>query len=106
GHGIRAIAGPDLVVLRSPVPLQAKNFTHVAQFELAEGDRLAFTLSHGASHLAAPKAFNVERALAATEHGWLQWCERCTVQGEWAPFVRRSVMTLKALTYAPTGGLV
>src|SRR5437016_1724980 len=51
GHGIRAIAGPDLVVLRSPVPLQAKNFTHVAQFELAEGDRLAFTLSHGASHL-------------------------------------------------------
>ena len=105
-HGIRAIAGPDAVVLRSPVPLQAKDFTHVARFEVGEGDRVAFTLSHGPSHLAIPKAFNAERALTATEHGWLKWCERCTVQGEWAPFVRRSVMTLKALTYAPTGGLV
>src|SRR5881392_2951053 len=91
---------------RSPVPLTAENFTHVAQFEVAEGDRLAFSLSHGASHLAMPKSFNVERALEATEHGWQKWCQRCTAQGEWAPFVRRSVITLKALTYAPTGGLV
>ena len=106
GHGIRAVAGPEQVVLRSPVPLQAENFTHIARFEVAEGERLAFTLSHGASHLAMPKAFNAERALEATAHGWQKWCERCTVQGEWTPFVRRSVITLKALTYAPTGGLV
>ena len=105
-EGIRAVAGPDQVVLRSPVPLEAENFTHVAQFEVGEGDRLAFTLSHGASHLASPKTFNAERALEATEHGWQKWCERCTAEGEWAPFVRRSVITLKALTYAPTGGLV
>jgi len=105
-HGIRAVAGPDQVVLRSPVPLKAENFTHAAHFEVKEGDRLAFTLSHGASHLAMPKAFNVERALEATDHGWQKWCQRCTAQGEWTPFVRRSVITLKALTYAPTGGLV
>ncbi len=106
GHGIRAIAGPDLVMLRSPLPLRAKDFTHIAHFEVAEGERLAFTLSHGASHLAAPPRFDAERALEATAHGWENWCKRCTIEGEWAPFVRRSVITLKALTYGPTGGLV
>ena len=105
-HGIRAVAGPDQVVLRSPVGFKGENFTHVAQFEVGEGERLAFTLSHGASHLEMPKAFDAERALLATEHGWQKWCQRCTAQGEWTPFVRRSVITLKALTYAPTGGLV
>ena len=105
-HGIRAIAGPDLVVLRSGVALKAQDFTHVARFEIGEGERIAFTLSHGPSHLAEPPPFNAERALEATEHGWTRWCERCTVQGEWAALVRRSVITLKALTYGPTGGLV
>ncbi|HYL89483.1 MAG TPA: glycoside hydrolase family 15 protein [Burkholderiales bacterium] len=106
GHGIRAIAGPDLVALRSSVPLRARELTHRSEFQVAEGERLAFTLVHGASHLPAPEAFDAERALKAAEHAWRRWCERCTVQGEWAPFVRRSLVTLKALTYAPTGGLV
>src|SRR5437868_9397138 len=106
GHGIRAIAGPDLVALRGSVPIHAKDLTHVAEFEVGEGERVAFTLVHGASHLAVPAAFDAEQALEATERGWQKWCERCTVQGEWAPFVCRSAIPLKALTYAPTGGLV
>jgi GH15 family glucan-1,4-alpha-glucosidase len=106
GDGIRAIAGPDMVVLRSPLPLHGRDFTTVTQFEVGEGERLAFTLTHGASHHAVPPPIDAERALAATEKSWREWCERCTVTGEWAPFVRRSLITLKGLTYAPTGGLV
>jgi len=106
GDGIRCIAGPDMVVLRSPVPLQGKDLTTVAQFEVAERARFAFTLTHSDSHRGIPPRIDAADALAATEKGWLDWCERCTVQGEWAPFVRRSLIVLKALTYAPTGGLV
>jgi GH15 family glucan-1,4-alpha-glucosidase len=106
GNGIRAIAGPDMVVLRSPVPLHGKDLTTVTQFEVGAGERIAFTLSHSASHGGIPAPFDAERALKATEKSWQEWCERCTVKGEWAPFVRRSLITLKALTYAPTGGLV
>src|SRR4029077_13959529 len=72
-HGIRAIAGPDVVALRAPMALQAKDLTHVAQFEVGEGERLAFTLVHGASHLGVPGPFNAERALEATERGWRSW---------------------------------
>src|SRR2546421_7867514 len=106
GDGIRCIAGPDMVVLRSPLPLQGKDLTTVAQFEVGAGERIAFTLTHSASHRDIPAPFDAERALKATEKGWQDWCERCTVKGEWAPFVKRSLITLKALTYAPTGGLV
>jgi len=106
GDGIRCIAGPDMVVLRSPLPLRGKDLTTVTQFDLGEGERVAFTLVHSASHRGIPAPFDAERALKATEEGWQKWSEQCTVKGEWAPFVRRSLMTLKALTYAPTGGLV
>jgi GH15 family glucan-1,4-alpha-glucosidase len=106
GDGIRAIAGPDMAVLRSPVPLQGKDLTTVAQFEVGEGERVAFTLTHSASHRDIPPPTDVAQALKATQEDWLRWCERCTVKGEYAPFVRRSLVTLKALTYAPTGGLV
>ena len=104
--GIRAIAGPDMAVLRSPVPLHGKDLTTVAQFEVGAGQRLAFTLAHTASHLPVPQPIDAERALAATEEFWNAWCERCTIEGEWAEIARRSLTTLKALTYAPTGGLV
>src|SRR5258708_31074214 len=106
GNGIRAIAGPDMVVLRSPLPLHGKDLTTVTQFEVTAGERIAFTLTHSASHLGIPPQTDAEHALKATERYWLAWCARCTVKGEWAPFVKRSPITLKALTYAPTGGLV
>ena len=106
GDGIRAIAGPDMVVLRSPIALQGKNLTTVAQFEVAAGERMAFVLTHCPSHLSVPQPLDPERAFRETEVFWQQWCKKCTVAGEWAPYVRRSLITLKALTYAPTGGLV
>jgi GH15 family glucan-1,4-alpha-glucosidase len=106
GGGFRAIAGPDLAVLRSPVRLEAKDLTHVARFEVAAGETIPFVLSHGASNRDPPPPVDVGRALEETERFWKDWCARCTVQGEYAPMVRRSLMTLKALTYGPTGGLV
>src|SRR5439155_25726386 len=78
GDGIRAIAGPDMVVLRSPVPLQGKDLTTVTQFEVGPGERVAFTLTHSASHGDIPEAFDAERALHATEKSWKEWCEQCT----------------------------
>jgi GH15 family glucan-1,4-alpha-glucosidase len=106
GNGIRAIAGPDMVVLRSPVPLRGQDFTTVAEFEVTAGERKAFVLSHGASHLPVPRPLDPEAAFRATEAFWHEWCGKCTVTGEWTPYVRRSLITLKALTYAPTGGVV
>jgi len=104
--GIRAIAGPDLAVLRTPVALEPKDLTHVARFEVAAGETVPFVLTHGASHRGVPEALDAGRALAETQKFWREWCVRCSVTGEYAPMVRRSLMTLKALTYGPTGGLV
>ena len=106
GHAIRAIAGPDMAVLRSPVPLEGKGLSTVARFEVAAGERRSFVLTHGDSHGAVPPAIDPEAALKTTEAFWRKWASRCDVGGEWAPYVRRSLITLKALTYAPTGGLV
>src|SRR5438067_1064167 len=106
GSGIRAVAGPDMVVLRSPVTLEGRELTTVAEFEVAAGERTAFVMTHGPSHLALPPPLDAERAFRDTEAFWHQWCRKCSLGGEYAPFVRRSLVTLKALTYAPTGGLV
>jgi len=106
GDGIRAVAGPDMAVLRSPVPLQGKDLTTVARFEIGAGERIPFVLAHGPSHLGLPPPIDAEAALADTEKFWRDWCSRCHVSGEWAGIARRSLITLKALTYAPTGGLV
>jgi GH15 family glucan-1,4-alpha-glucosidase len=106
GDGIQAVAGPDLAVLRSPVPLEGKDLTTVAHFEVGAGERIPFVLAHGASHLALPQGIDAEAALADSEKFWQAWCSRCNVGGEWQGIVRRSLITLKALTYAPTGGVV
>jgi GH15 family glucan-1,4-alpha-glucosidase len=106
GHGICAVAGPDLAVLRTPVALHAKDLTHVARFEVAAGDTVPFVLTHAPSHLELPRVVDPDKALAETEVFWTRWCERCKVTGEWSGAVRRSLITLKALTYHPTGGIV
>jgi GH15 family glucan-1,4-alpha-glucosidase len=106
GKGIRAIAGPDMVLLCSPVPLRGKDLTTEAQFEVGEGETLPFVLTHCPSHFEDPQPIDPERALAATEAFWHGWCKRCNAEGESADAVLRSLMTLKALTYAPTGGIV
>jgi GH15 family glucan-1,4-alpha-glucosidase len=106
GEGIRAVVGPDMVVLHSPVPMRGRDFTTVARFEIAAGQKLAFVLIYCASHSPLPKRIDPEERLAYTEEFWNKWCRRCSVGGEWAEPMRRSLITLKALTYAPTGGLV
>jgi GH15 family glucan-1,4-alpha-glucosidase len=103
---LRAVAGPDLVVLRTPVALRGQDLTTVARFKANAGDTTPFVLSYGPSHAPPPGAINPRAALAATEKFWNDWSARCAVSGEWADAVKRSLITLKALTYAPTGGIV
>ena len=106
GSGLIAIAGPNQVVLRSPVALQGKNFATVAEFDLAEGQCVPFVLTHGLSHLPTPTAIDASAALQETESFWRGWSSRCSHVGPWRDAVKRSLLTLKALTYAETGGIV
>ena len=106
GHGIRAVAGPDKVKLYSPVHLEGEGMTTVARFEVGAGERLAFTLEYLPSHVHSTGTLDAEAALAETEAFWRGWSHRCKVGGEWSEAVCRSLITLKALTYAPTGGIV
>jgi GH15 family glucan-1,4-alpha-glucosidase len=104
--GIVAIAGPNLVMLRAQVPLHGEGLSTVAEFDIEEGQRIAFTLSYGASHLAPPENFDADDALRSTESFWTQWSNRCTYQGARRDAVVRSLLTLKTLTYTETGGIV
>ena len=104
--GLHAVAGPDALRLRTPVALQGRNFTTVGEFTLSEGEKVPFDLSWYPSHLAAPAELDVEGALEHTAEWWRKWCGRCSYEGEWREEVLRSLVTLKALTYAPTGGIV
>jgi carbohydrate kinase (thermoresistant glucokinase family) len=104
--GLSAIAGPSLVVLRSPVPLRGRNFATVAEFDVAEGDCVPFVLTHGPSHLAPPAPVDWRLALQETGVFWREWSARCAYNGRNREAVQRSLLTLKALTYAETGGIV
>jgi carbohydrate kinase (thermoresistant glucokinase family) len=104
--GLSATAGPSRVALRTPVALQGKNFATVAEFDVGEGQCVPFVLTHGPSHLPAPAAVDWQRALPETEGFWRSWSARCTYTGPWREPVQRSLLTLKALTYAETGGIV
>jgi GH15 family glucan-1,4-alpha-glucosidase len=106
GHGIRAVAGPDKVKLYSPVHLEGEGLKTRARFEVGAGERVSFTLEYIPSHLHPEENLNCEKALADTERFWREWTSRCKVGGPWKEDVCRSLITLKALTYAPTGGIV
>ena len=103
---LRAVAGPDLIAIRADVPLRGEGLTTVAEFEVAEGDRISFVMTWGPSHLPPPDAIDPARALEKTESFWTSWARRCRYRGPWREAVMRSLLTLKALTYAPTGGIV
>ena len=105
-ESLRAIAGPDMVVLRSPIVLAPRALTHVGTFTVAAGERVPFVLTYGPSHLPPPAAPDVEKSLEATAAAWTECANKCRDAGAWSDTVRRSVLTLKALTYAPTGGIV
>ncbi len=101
--GIMALAGPDMAVLRTPVPLRDEG---LATFAVAAGETIPFVLSHGASHLGPPPGIDPCAALDRTAMFWRDWCARGTCRGPDADAVQRSLLTLKALTCRPTGGIV
>jgi GH15 family glucan-1,4-alpha-glucosidase len=100
------IAGPDSVWLRTPVKLTGREMAHCASFVVRAGERVPFALSWVPSHLTAPPVVDVEAALAHTRASWTGWASRCTYSGRYREAVIRSLITLKALTYEPTGGIV
>jgi GH15 family glucan-1,4-alpha-glucosidase len=104
-HGIRAVAGPDQVIVRADVPLQAKDMTTVADFTVRQGERIRFSLTHAPSHMPLPDAPDADGTLIEAETHWNDWSDHSTYQGRWQAPVRRSLLTLKALTYLPTGGI-
>ena len=106
GKGLRAIAGPEMAVLRTSVPLQGRDFTTVGEFTVGAGEVVPFVLSYGPSQLEPPKGVDPERALQETEAFWRAWSGRCASAGRWSETVKRSLTVLKGLTYAPTGGIV
>ncbi|MFE0689246.1 glycoside hydrolase family 15 protein [Streptomyces sp. JH002] len=101
-----AVAGPDSVWLDTSAETYGKNLTTYSDFTVAPGDRIAFTISWQPSHKEPPAVPQPEEALAATEEFWRDWVSHCTYHGPYREAVVRSLITLKALTYAPTGGIV
>jgi GH15 family glucan-1,4-alpha-glucosidase len=104
--GISAIAGPDMVRLRSDVPLQDENMKTGAEFTVSEGQKISFDLAWYPSHEREPEPVNVDVAIQKTEEWWREWSGRCAFQGKWRDAVLRSLVTLKGLTFLPTGGIV
>jgi len=103
---LRAIAGPDMAVLRSPVHVKGKDMTTVGEFTVSRGETIPFVLTYSRSHKPVPDALDPTAALEATEKFWTEWSAKCRPAGEWSDAVLRSMITLKALTYGPTGGIV
>ncbi|HZZ38038.1 MAG TPA: glycoside hydrolase family 15 protein [Acidobacteriaceae bacterium] len=104
--GIRAVAGPNLAVLHTSVPVHGENLQTVADFSVSEGERVWFTLTYGESFVADPEPIDAKQALEDTEEFWSRWIAQLTYDGRYADVVERSLITLKAMTFRPTGGLV
>ena len=101
-----AVAGPDALVLTTDVATRGADMTTVADFTLSEGQSLPFTMSWYPSHQSPPQALDARQAMRDTLSYWREWVDRCRYDGPWRDAVVRSLITLKALTYAPTGGIV
>jgi GH15 family glucan-1,4-alpha-glucosidase len=104
--GIRAVAGPDMLLLRCAVALHGENLRTIGEFTVEAGQTESFVLSYAPSHLQDARAVDGETLLKQTEQFWREWSGASNVSGKWSDVVKRSLITLKALTYAPTGGLV
>jgi GH15 family glucan-1,4-alpha-glucosidase len=105
-RGIRATAGPDTLYCRTPVELRGEGLRTVADFTVSQGQRVPFSLTYSRTHQPEPPASDAQQVLRETESWWQAWSGRCTYQGEWREAVMRSLITLKAMTAASTGGLV
>lgn len=104
--GIEAVAGPDMFRLTTTVPLRGEALRTHADFVVRAGEQVAFVFDWSPSHLVAPPPVEAHAALERSEGFWTEWSSRAKVEGPYAEMVKRSLLTLKALTYAPTGGIV
>ena len=105
GSGLGATLGPNLVVLRTDVELKGQDKATVAEFDVGANESADFVLTWGPSHRPPPPRLDAAAALADTERFWAGWSAACRYQGPWRRLVLRSLLTLKALTFAPTGGI-
>ncbi|CAM5327937.1 Trehalase OS=Afipia felis OX=1035 GN=NCTC12722_01030 PE=4 SV=1 [Afipia felis] len=103
---LQAVAGPDMVVLRGNVEMCGKGMTTISDFKVHEGETYHYVMTYNPSHLPVPEPIDIEAALEATESFWSEWSSRCNFKGRHRGFIQRSLITLKAMTYAPTGGIV
>lgn len=106
GECLRAVGGPDALTLGTPIDFHGEDLTTVAEFAVSKGDRIPFVLTWHPSHRQPPADVDAEEALEDTEKWWRDWTDANRYEGEWEEAVDRSLITLKALTYAPTGGIV
>jgi GH15 family glucan-1,4-alpha-glucosidase len=104
--GIQAIAGPDTIRLRTKVPLHGDNHSTAADFTVSEGEEVPFMLSWRESYAHGKPAGDPMKFLRKTESSWRKWSKGCNCEGPWGEAMLRSLLTLRALTYAPTGGIV
>ena len=104
--GISAIAGPDMIRLRSGARLHGEDMRTESEFTVAEGQRVTFDLTWYPSNEQEPPKVDVDAAVQQTEKWWRQWSDRCSYKGKWREAVTRSLITLKGLTFLPTGGIV
>jgi GH15 family glucan-1,4-alpha-glucosidase len=105
-YGIHAIAGPDAAYLVTEAPLRGERLRTVSDFTVHAGERVPFVLTWAPSHVPRPQPTDPESVLDATESFWRVWSAKCKITGPYRDAIQRSLITLKALTYAPTGGIV
>jgi GH15 family glucan-1,4-alpha-glucosidase len=105
-HVLTAVGGPDALALHTPVPTHGEKLTTVAEFVVHAGERVPFVLSWHRSHLPIPPKVDADHAIEHAAKWWRSWAKQCTYEGEWREAVVRSLITLKALTYTPTGGII
>lgn len=105
-NALRAVAGPNMTVLRTPIELHGDNLKTVGSFTVSEGETVPFVLSYSQSYRALPEPIDPIAALSRTEGLWRDWLQGCREVGKWSDAVRRSLITLKAMSYRPTGGIV
>ncbi|NCL78020.1 Trehalase [Rhodococcus sp. YH1] len=103
---LTAVAGPDAAWLRTPVPLHGHDMRTTAQFEVRAGESVPFVLTYALSYGHTPRPLDALQAIADTQAYWTEWIERCDYTGEYPEAVHRSLITLEALTYRPTGGIL
>jgi GH15 family glucan-1,4-alpha-glucosidase len=103
---MRAVAGPDMVLLRTPTPFRGEDYKTVAQFVLTPGKSVPFALSYGPSHLPEPGPIDPVKSLEQCEAFWFEWTSGIKATGPYAEAIKRSLITLKALTFLPSGGIV